>query len=215
MAITLVGSLKGGSGKSTIATNLAAWRAGRRDDVLLVDANAEQRTAAMWAERREQHDNLAPISCIEKTGNIYKSLQQLRDRYTHIIVDSGGGKDSPEFRTSLLAADTVIIPVRPAQFDNETLIYVADQITEAREMGNENLEAYLLFTQVHSNPRVKHHAESRELVSGIKEFVVLNSFTTSSTRFVDSQPAGASVIEMGKSKSANEIYAIANEVYGL
>ena len=38
--IVLIGGEKGGTGKSTIATNLAAYLANRSDDVVLLDADS-------------------------------------------------------------------------------------------------------------------------------------------------------------------------------
>ena len=49
--IVLIGGEKGGTGKSTIATNLAAYLANRSDDVVLLDADS-QATAKRWVERR-------------------------------------------------------------------------------------------------------------------------------------------------------------------
>jgi chromosome partitioning protein len=210
MAITLIGGLKGGPGKTTLATNIAAYRAVNNHDVLLIDANVEQRTCARWSERREEA-GLPSIMCVEKSGNLFKSLNKLRDRYEHIIVDSGG-QDSKEFRTSLLAADILITPLRPSQFDNETISYVVDLVDQAREM-NPDIKAYLVFCQAHPNPRVGHLSESRELVSEIEGFTLLDAHTTFASRYIDAQPAGAGVIEMGKSKAADEIIAIINEVY--
>ncbi|MGK0271937.1 MAG: chromosome partitioning protein [Cocleimonas sp.] len=208
--ITLIGGLKGGSGKSTLATNIAAYRASKEQDLLLVDANVEQRSSAAWAERREE-SGLAAITCIEKSGNLFKSLNQLRKRYDHIIVDSGG-QDSKEFRTALLAADILITPLRPSQFDNETITYVISLVEQAREI-NPDLKAYLVFCQAHPNPRVGHLSESRELAGDIEDFTLLDAYTTFASKYIDAVPAGAGVVEMGKSKSANEIVAIINEVY--
>ena len=60
--ILLLGGEKGGTGKSTLATNLAAWLAVQGRDVILVDTDV-QRTAANWVDRRNQ---IGRASCRER-----------------------------------------------------------------------------------------------------------------------------------------------------
>ena len=55
--IILVGSKKGGVGKSTIATNIAAILISRSKEVVLVDAD-RQSTSSNWADDRENTSNL-------------------------------------------------------------------------------------------------------------------------------------------------------------
>ena len=51
MQTVLVANPKGGSGKTTLATNVAGWLAGKRRDVLLRDLDP-QRSSTEWLERR-------------------------------------------------------------------------------------------------------------------------------------------------------------------
>lgn len=208
--ITLVGGQKGGSGKSTLATNLAAALANQGKDVLLVDGNAAQGTASNWAARRED-TGLKKISCIEKSGNLYKSLLDLKDRYDEVIVDTGG-QDSKEFRTALLAADLFISPIRPSQADAETLIFVADLLEQAREM-NPGLVAKLLITNAPSHPAVKLVEETKELVSDIEGFEVANSVIYYRKIYMDAIPAGAGVVEMDNAKARIEVINLIEELY--
>ena len=59
--ILLVGSQKGGPGKSTVATNLCVWLTKRARDVILVDADRQQ-TANNWATDREEDSSLKKIN---------------------------------------------------------------------------------------------------------------------------------------------------------
>ena len=51
--ITVVGGTKGGSGKSTVATNLAVMLATAGRDVLLVDADDQETSSDFTAMRNE------------------------------------------------------------------------------------------------------------------------------------------------------------------
>lgn len=208
--ITLVGGQKGGSGKSTIATNLAAALANQGKDVLLVDGNAAQGTSSNWAARRED-TNLESISCIEKSGNLYKSLKDLGKRYDEVIVDTGG-QDSKEFRTAMLASHLLISPIRPSQADAETLVYVADLLEQAREM-NPDLIAKILISNAPSHPAVKLVEETRELLKDLECFEIAKSVIFYRKIYMDAIPTGAGVVEMNNIKATNEIINLVEELY--
>jgi chromosome partitioning protein len=210
--ITLFGGLKGGSGKSTTSINVAAELAAQGKDVLLVDGNALQGTASNWAARREQNDKLPQITCIEKSGNLYKALIDLSDKYDEVIVDTGG-QDSKEFRTALLAADLVVTPIAPTQPDAETLVFVSDLIEQAREI-NESLDAAILVTKAPANPAITVVSETRELVSGLHNMRLLDSVIFNRKAYSDSFPGGQSAGEIGNKKAADEIRRLVEEIYG-
>ena len=99
--ILLLGGEKGGTGKSTIATNLAAWLAVHGGDVILVDTDV-QRTAANWVDRRNLLNGVPAllngvpaVQCAERRGNVFHTLRDLAKRYEQVIVDAGG-RDSEE-----------------------------------------------------------------------------------------------------------------------
>ncbi len=53
--IILIGSQKGGCGKSTIAINIAAYLAKHNKDIVLVDADPQQ-SSANWVKDRDDTD---------------------------------------------------------------------------------------------------------------------------------------------------------------
>ena len=77
--IVLIGGEKGGTGKTTIATNLAALRALAGRDVLLVDTDP-QGSASYWASSRDE-DGIKPrVACIQKFGKgLQGEVQDLRE----------------------------------------------------------------------------------------------------------------------------------------
>jgi len=67
--IILIGSQKGGCGKSTTAVNICATLAKNGQDVVLVDAD-RQCTAANWAMDRSANSSLSVVHCVQKYENI-------------------------------------------------------------------------------------------------------------------------------------------------
>ena len=124
--ILLIGSQKGGCGKSTTTASICAALAGQGKDIVLVDAD-RQATAANWANDRQQEENLPPVHCIQKYDNIRPTLIDLDKRYEYVVVDAAG-RDSRELRTGMTAAHILIVPFRPSQPDLDTLPYMLSLI---------------------------------------------------------------------------------------
>ena len=129
--IIVVGGIKGGSGKTTIATNLAVMRSmGKK--VLLVDAD-EQKSAWDWAQQRDSlvTDSLnSKFSTVCMSGKaIYSNLQRLKEDYDDIIVDTGG-RDTTSQRSALSIADKLILPFKPSSIDIWTLIPIKNILNE-------------------------------------------------------------------------------------
>ena len=119
--IVLVGGEKGGTGKTTLATNLSAVRAWEGRDVLLVDTDV-QGSASFWAASRDERGGKVPrVACIQKFGKgLQTELTDLAGRYDDVIVDAGG-RDSVELRAGLVVAEKAFVPIQASQFDIWTL----------------------------------------------------------------------------------------------
>ena len=76
--ITVVGGTKGGSGKSTVATNLAVMLAAAGRDVLLVDADDQETSTDFTAMRNAVRPQGADYTCVAITGrNVLAQLNSL------------------------------------------------------------------------------------------------------------------------------------------
>jgi chromosome partitioning protein len=87
--IILIGSQKGGCGKSTTAVNICAELARLGHDVVLVDAD-RQSTAANWISDRLSKTTVAKVHCVQKYENIRETLLDLNQRYGFVVVDAAG-----------------------------------------------------------------------------------------------------------------------------
>lgn len=90
MPIIVVGGIKGGSGKTTISSNLAVIRDLEGRKVLLVDAD-EQRSISDWAEHRESMGIQTPWTTVPLSGSAVGSqILKMEKDYEDIIIDAGG-----------------------------------------------------------------------------------------------------------------------------
>lgn len=160
--IVLIGGEKGGTGKSTLAVNLAAMLALNGRDVLLVDTDT-QPSASMWGATRDEEGIEPRVPCIQKSGKgLGKQLLDLAERYQEIVVDAGG-RDSMELRYALGVAEKAFVPIRPGQFDSWTLERM-DRLVEQMAAVNPELEVKLLISCASSNLMIQEAKETREFI---------------------------------------------------
>jgi len=161
--IILIGGEKGGSGKTTIATNLSAMRTKDTGDLLLIDTDKQQ-TASYWCSLREDNQIFPRVASIQKFEKAVRTeTLALKTKYKDITIDAGG-RDSSELRSALLVADKAIFPLRPSQFDLWTLGRMNTLVETATEF-NEKLNAFIVINQASPNPAVKEVEEARELIN--------------------------------------------------
>jgi chromosome partitioning protein len=210
--IILIGSQKGGCGKSTTAVNLCAELAGRGHDVVLVDAD-RQCTAANWAMDRIENPALAKVHCVQKYESIRDTLLDLDKRYGYVVVDAAG-RDSRELRTGMTAAHILIVPFRPSQPDLDTLATMQDIITQAKDI-NPNLQVYGLITMAPTNPIIHEEADARDCLNDYPEIKLLTTMIRDRKVYRDAMSDGLSVVEMDNPKAKAEIKQLIEEVlYG-
>ncbi len=212
--IILIGGEKGGTGKTTLATNLAATSAINGDDVLLVDTDP-QRTASFWSLTRDEKNIMPRVTTIQKFDNVKKEIFALKNKFDHIFIDAGG-RDSLELRTALLVADKAFFPLRASQFDLWTLAKINNHVGDARAI-NENLRAFVLINQASPNPSVK---EGEDASIYLEEFDELNRINTVIAERIAYRKAainGECVQELSPEdkKASAEILSLYEEVFNV
>lgn len=207
--IILIGSQKGGCGKSTTAVNVCAELSGRGHDVVLVDAD-RQCTAANWAMDRAENTKLAKVHCVQKYENIRETLLDLDKRYGYVIVDAAG-RDSRELRTGMTAAHVLIVPFRPSQPDLDTLPNMQEIITQAKDL-NPGLRVFGLITMAPTNPVIHEEADARECLNDYPEINLLSTMIRDRKVYRDAMSEGLGVVEMDNPKAKAEIKKIVEEV---
>ena len=154
MRTVLVANPKGGSGKTTLATNLAGYFANRNRHVVLSDMDRQQSSLG-WLERRP--DNLPLIHGLNGRG---KNSDSLSADWT--IIDSPAGLHGEKLSEAVKRADWVVVPMQSSTFDigatqdflqvlreekavrkERTFVAMVGMRIDSRTKAAANLQAYL------------------------------------------------------------------------
>jgi chromosome partitioning protein len=197
--ILLIGGEKGGTGKSTIATNLAAYRkqAEKDHEILIVDTDP-QGSSSDWTYYRKE-DGREGIDCVQIFGKrITSEIPSHTKNYHDIIIDAGG-RDSKELRYAMGLADAMIVPVGPSQYDLNTIEQIEDLLIQV-EAFNEKLECYVLINRLRNIPNMKDLNESIMYLKDFEEINVCDFQIHERIAFTRSSSLGLGVSEMKNGK---------------
>lgn len=118
MKTIVVASSKGGVGKTTIATHLAAQAAQAGQRTVIVDADP-QGSSTRWAQRRAGLANGAVLPVDGTKRNWQKSVP---DDTQRVIVDGAAGAMAADLEAFLDQAHAVVVPVLPSALDIEATV---------------------------------------------------------------------------------------------
>lgn len=210
--IILVGNLKGGTGKSTIAFNLAVWSAYQQRRTLLVDADPQHTTSDLIALRREEGHHPMIYSLVAEERRLGEELNNVESIFENILVDIAAG-DRESFRAALKVADRLLIPLLPGQADVWALHNVMELVTAART-AKPSLEVIAVINRADTNSQVRETQETEEALRQIglpiSKVQIGNRVT-----FRRSLTEGLGVMEWEpRSRATKEMEILAREVLG-
>ena len=209
--IILFGGEKGGTGKSTLATNLSVWLSQKKSDFVLLDAD-RQGTSSNWvSERTSRFPDLQKINCLQRYGNIASTVKDLEGRYENVLIDAAG-RDSEELRSSLVMADVLFSPLKTSQSDLWTLEHLHELIKLSRAM-NSKLKAFAVLSMVSSNPKVSEAAQAREMLVDYPEMNLAKAIIRDRKVYRDAMCESKGVLEMSDERAHQEIESLAKEVF--
>ena len=123
MKTWLVACSKGGVGKTTIATHLAAQAAVGGLRTALVDADP-QGSATRWCERRA--GMAAAVLPVDGTRKSWR--KHLPDDTQRVVVDTPAGAMERELEPFLDVADALVVPVQPSALDIEAAVRFLESV---------------------------------------------------------------------------------------
>lgn len=205
--ITVVGSLKGGSGKSTITFNLSIWLALAGVRVAVIDADPQATLTDVLQVRGEE--GFEPD--VPRLPVDLLSGSELPGEYEQVLVDIGTAS-MDNVKAALQLADRIIVPVPPSQADiwstQRFLRFVATQTSER----DPRVEGFINRADTHR--AIRESDEAAAALVSLPGIRFLKPRLAQRTIFRRSFSEGLAVFEQEpRSKGASEWNALAAALY--
>lgn len=206
--ITIVGNLKGGSGKSTVTFNLAVWlaRAGCKTVAFDLDPQA---TLSDVAEVREE-EGYEPVLEVHRAED--DPVRVMREHPGEVLVDVGAS-NLWAMRQAVGMADRIVIPVTPSQADVWSTQRFLGIINDTLR-GKAAPEMVAFINRADTHVSVRESDETAEVLESLPGLDVLGPRLCQRTAFRRSFSEGLGVFEMEASgKAAKEFNGLARALY--
>ena len=191
--IITTGGIKGGSGKTTIATNLTIMLANKGYDVLLVDADDQETATDFTAWREESTAGKIGYTSVKITGDAVRTqVLKLSQKYDHVIIDTGG-RDTSSQRAALSVSDVYLVPFTPRSFDLWTLRKVEILVSEIK-LVSPKLKALIFLNRADS--RGADNDDSADLLNQSECLSYLDCPVGNRKVFSNAAASGLSVAEV-------------------
>jgi chromosome partitioning protein len=190
--ILVCGGIKGGVGKTTLATSMVILRSAAGRDVLLVDADDQATATDFTAVRNESLENAGYTSIQLHGAAVRNEVLKLAPKYDDIVIDVGG-RDTAGQRAALLVADVYVVPFLPGSFDVWTLDSVGTLVEEAKAF-NDKLKAVCVINR--ADAKGSDNQDAAEIASEIPGLVYIDAPLGNRKAFRAAAAQGLAVTEM-------------------
>lgn len=204
MAIISFLNPKGGSGKTTISTNVARAFHDRGYKILLVDSDP-QGSARDWHAANDE--NPVPLVALDRANNL-KTLSTVGQGYDHIFID-GAAKLQDMIAAAIKISDVVIIPVQPSPYDIWAASDLVDLINARQEVTNGQPRVAFVITRA-----IQHTKLGREVSEALKthRFPMFSNCTVQRQIYPQTASSGLTVFDSSNNAAIQEITAFADEL---
>jgi chromosome partitioning protein len=189
----LIANPKGGSGKTTLATNLAGYFATRGRRVVLADLDRQQSSLG-WLQRRPY--KLPLIQGVD--GRKHKELDPGAE---WTILDSPAALHGDKLAEAIKLADWVLVPMQPSAFDIGATREFLDVLREEKAVRKERVAVGLVGMRVDVRT---HSAATLNQFLGTSGFAVPTSLRDAQV-YAQAAEQGASLFDIRPSLVARDL----------
>lgn len=203
--ITVVGNLKGGTGKSTVAFNLAVWLAINDYKVEIFDLDPQETLSDVVDIRDE--DDYEPRLAISKNADDIQDC-----KVDEILIDIGTA-DTNAMRKAISLADRIVVPVPPSQADiwsTQRFLKMVDEICSKPAIPQ--MLGFVNRADTHIG--VRETGEAEDALKMLPNIDLIPARLYQRTTYRRSFSEGLAVFELEpKGKAAAEVNKFASLVY--
>ena len=216
--IISVMNLKGGVGKTTVSTNLAACFAHDGSKVCIGDLDNSQFSSKKWNTQRGDVTPVIPVFGVsgyksqsgfssEEGKEMAQTVKNLSKDYDIVILD--GAPVFEEMATwMILVSDLVVCPILTSALDVWTMKNIKQKIDQLAAIGQEK-EVRILLNFFNAQRRLDRDIEQALVDIGMKVF---KSRISNRVAYKEAIIDGLGVVETKDKKAAEEMTAIFEEI---
>lgn len=194
MRTTLVLNAKGGSGKTTISTNLAGFLASIGRAVVLQDYDP-QASSTEWLEQRSFQLGQIHGQELYKTGSQYmtRAFQFRLPHHTeHVIVDTAAAIDLQKNVSTIRNADKILIPVSPSAIEVRATLAFVEELQKFIKLYSCSGEIAVVANKVDVNSTAFKIMQQKFEAAGIRFIAKLSQHD----QYYLAAETGASIFEL-------------------
>ena len=205
MPVIAVVNQKGGTGKTTLSTNLAVAFA-ETGRVILLDADA-QGSSHDWADSQGQARVNLEVRAADP-ARLLQDVRWLRAECDWVIIDGPAGI-SRITADAVRAADLVLIPAKPSPFDVWAASTIVDAVKARRATSHGLPEAAFVIAMAMTRTLL-----GKQIETALEEYGLpaLESRTTERVSYPQMAIEGQSVLDGRDRTARDEILALRDEI---
>lgn len=192
MLSILVANVKGGVGKTTIATHLAAAFAAEGHRTVLAEVD-KQRSALGWLERRPKA--AAPILGLDWT----KEIGDLPKGVDRLVIDAPAAMKQKDVEDLVREADVVVLPVLPGTFDEQATERFLKKLDELKAIRKNRTPVAVVGNRLRSRTRAAERLDG--FLAGVGHRVVAR--LRDSQMYADTAAQGLSLFDLRTGRAAD------------
>lgn len=188
----MVLNAKGGSGKTTLATNLASYFASQQNNVTLVDYDPQASSLAWLHERSSARPPIAGIAGYQRNAGRVKRQTDI------VILDAPASVHGAELTALVRKAETILIPVLPSPIDMRAASDFIKEIKSCAPVAQKKAKIALVANRCRSITNIS--AELEDFLS--KQKIPFLTTLRDSQNYVRAADRGLGIFELGPAASA-------------
>lgn len=202
--------VKGGAGRSTVATNLAGLIADGGKKVVLVDCDMPQGTSASWGAIRQAEPKASPVSIATAKDHVQlvELVTQLNNNFDFIVIDAPP-RIAEITRAVVILSNLCLVPIGASTPEVWATSDLMETIKAAKER-KPDLDVRLLWNRFRKSTRLAVElsaAAGKEL--GLKE---MKSKLGYRVAYQESMGRGMTVAEWPDKAAKSELLALGKEI---
>jgi chromosome partitioning protein len=152
MRTVLVGNIKGGCGKTTLATHIAAAFAGTGLATAIGDCD-RQRSSLNWLRRRPE--SLPPIQGLDWSKDVGSPPKGL-DR---LVIDAPAAMHHKDVEDLIAISDIVVVPVLPGAFDEDATAHFLERLAKVKAVRKNKRVVAVIGNRLRPGTRASDHLD--------------------------------------------------------